>query len=311
MVSGSGLYPPRLLDMDWFTEEEKKMIAALETLLQGTGHARTLALDMMTPRLYDIKVKIILDNSGSMSLDMMGENIMMGGIDGKAQFITVAGTRYFSLDEAYRAIFTSSQSCCSQTCCCCAGSCGPNGPCPPQPVPQRMTDGLDPRHRRWFFARDHLNKWLNIYRTMNLEVPVYLLNPTRDHQAQRPGGSIKVVNPNLNSLFENVPGGTTPLTEVLANCLNDHLLESKGVAKPLLVLVLTDGEANNKNSFNTLLDSIQWYLLHLLYFFCGQLRICFLRGAHGDVQVCVRIHTYHTYWYTDIYIYIYIYIYKL
>ncbi|CAE7795819.1 unnamed protein product [Symbiodinium necroappetens] len=73
MISGSGLYPLRLLDTSWFTPKELTMISRLEHLLQDTGHAHTLAYDMLTPLIYDIEVAIVLDNSGSMNMDMFGQ----------------------------------------------------------------------------------------------------------------------------------------------------------------------------------------------------------------------------------------------
>jgi len=75
MLSGSGLYPVRLLEDRWFTEREKAMVLQLEQLLQPTGHQRDLARDMLAPMMYDIDKRIILDNSGSMQLDMFGQTV--------------------------------------------------------------------------------------------------------------------------------------------------------------------------------------------------------------------------------------------
>ena len=80
MTSGSGLFP-----------------VSLESVLQRTGHGRNLALDMLTPRIYNLNVKIILDNSGSMGLDMMGEKNTSAArnrwIDSKCSYISVTNTR--------------------------------------------------------------------------------------------------------------------------------------------------------------------------------------------------------------------------
>ena len=272
-MSGSGLFPPRLLDEDqWLTDEEKQMLGRIETLLASTGHGHNLALDMMAPRLYNIDVRIILDNSGSMSLDMMGERVnqLAGGrwIDQKCDYISVKDSRGFqqrlyNLDMAFEAMFQASLPGCVSACQGCAGSCGPNGPCPPLPVRQRIEGGIDPRHRRWFFARDHLSKWLQIYRTMGIDPPVYLLN----RMGQYAHGKNEHVD--VNKLFNHNPGGTTPLTETILKAVYDHKDAAMGKERSLLLLVLTDGEGDNMDSFNTLLDAIQ-------------------NGAYGDVQVCLN-----------------------
>lgn len=277
MMSGSGLFPIRHIDeQEWLTPEEIGMVTSLEAVLQRTGHGRNLALDMLTPRIYNLNVKIILDNSGSMGLDMMGEQTNTGPtntwIDKTCSYISVTNqngnpNRYYDIDQAFAAMFDASQPQCN---CCCrmfAGCCGANGPCPPLPVPQRIQGGIDPRHRRWFFARDHLAKWLTVYRTMGIEPPVYLLNNMGPHRARGPNNSIKVTNTDVNELFSHNPSGGTPLTEVIASALADHKAEAPD--QGLFLLILTDGEATNMDSFNTLLDSIQW-------------------GAHGDVQVCLN-----------------------
>merc|ERR1712176_1071179 len=75
MVSGSGLYPIRLLDDSWFSQQELQMIVQLERILRDTMQAPNLARDMLAPLIYDLDVRIILDNSGSMQLDMFGNAI--------------------------------------------------------------------------------------------------------------------------------------------------------------------------------------------------------------------------------------------
>ena len=49
------------------------MIAQLEQLLRSTGHASALARDMMALRIYDVDVRIIADDSGSMNCGMLRE----------------------------------------------------------------------------------------------------------------------------------------------------------------------------------------------------------------------------------------------
>lgn len=46
------------------------MVRQLEVILQGTDHAHSLARDMLTPLIYDLEIAFVLDDSGSMNLDM-------------------------------------------------------------------------------------------------------------------------------------------------------------------------------------------------------------------------------------------------
>ena len=71
-----------------------------------------------------------------------------------------------------------------------------------------------------------LAKWLTVYRTMNIEPPVYLLNNMGPHRARGPNNSIKVTNTDVNELFSHNPFGGTPLTEVIASALADHKMEA-------------------------------------------------------------------------------------
>ena len=116
MTSGSGLFPIRHIDeQEWLTPEEIAMVTSLEAVLQRTGHGRNLALDMLTPRIYNLNVKIILDNSGSMGLDMMGEQTASAGnrwIDSKCGYISVTNPnstvntrRYYDIDEVPRPLY--------------------------------------------------------------------------------------------------------------------------------------------------------------------------------------------------------------
>jgi len=142
------------------------------------------------------------------------------------------------------------------------GCCGPSGFCAPGRKKQQYDSPLDPRHRRWAFAKDHLAKWLNVYRAMGLEPPVYLLNASRRY-------GDKVMGADPDSMFAEKPGGSTPMTQCMLRALSDHQLETTHTPeRTLLLLVLTDGEADDMDSFNALLDSIQ-------------------NGKYGDVQVCL------------------------
>merc|ERR1719189_1381893 len=53
-----------------------------------------------------------------------------------------------------------------------------------------------------------------------------------------------------------------------ARVLSDYKQQGRKQGRPLLILALTDGEANDKDAFNGILDEIQ-------------------DGVHGDVQVCL------------------------
>jgi hypothetical protein len=129
MVSGSSLFPPRLLGPGWLSDAEASALEEVERLvgcsrgsgafyaqpppschllttgqltvnvlgLGGAGGANPgLARDMLTPLLYNLDVRLVLDNSGSMSLDMFGEDCRKNrtrGADGwllqKAEYLTI------------------------------------------------------------------------------------------------------------------------------------------------------------------------------------------------------------------------------
>lgn len=72
LVSGTGLYPPRMLNDDWFSDEELAMIHALTDLLQTTGFGGPMARDMLSLKIYDVDIRIIVDDSGSMGSNMFG-----------------------------------------------------------------------------------------------------------------------------------------------------------------------------------------------------------------------------------------------
>eukprot|EP00438_Fugacium_kawagutii_P032527 Skav202145 [mRNA] locus=scaffold970:31859:33574:+ [translate_table: standard] len=233
MISGSELYPPRLLDDTWFTPEELGKISQLEALLTGTGHAHSLARDMMTPLIYNTEVAIVLDDSGSMNLDMFGQPIR--------QYGNLAATSEFNpylLQSTLRRSL-------------------PGGWFKATPNLQPAECPLSPNHSRWYFARHHLQSWQRIFSTLGMNPWLYLLNgaPKRRFLSE------------MDSLFNSRCSGSTPMSQTLRHVLR-QLAPSSGKTKSLLILVLTDGEANDMQDFNRVLDEIQ----NLRY---------------GDVQVCL------------------------
>merc|ERR1719401_634767 len=70
------------------------------------------------------------------------------------------------------------------------------------------------------------------------------------------------------SILSRGPGGGTPMGRVLQRVLSDYQFSGRQNGRPLLILALTDGEANDKDTFNNVLDQIQ-------------------DGYYGDVQVCL------------------------
>ena len=168
MISGSGLYPIRLLDeSEWLTPDEITMVNTLETVLSGTDGGRALALGMLAPLIYNCAVKIILDNSGSMGLDMFGSQVpgINGRVHGDRRWLEArspkvmlqspcGGNRvYFqNKDEALRQLFRWEANCCYGQCPNpCGGCCGPFGFCAPGFKDQQYDSPIDPRHRRWKF----------------------------------------------------------------------------------------------------------------------------------------------------------------
>ncbi len=156
-------------------------------------------------------------------------------------------------------------------------------------------DEPSPLHRRWWFARDTLRTWMAVFAKIGMKPPIYLLN------AISPGGNIYQSTSDISnfdpdrhidSLFRQRPNGTTPMTQAIQRALDDFKSardlaraqavnntqntasqgsNTKNIKTALpnqtgLILVLTDGEANDMSSFNGLLDEVQ-------------------NGYHGDVQV--------------------------
>jgi len=240
MVSGSGLFPPRLLSQDWLLPHEQVMVSRLERLLQGTGRGRDLAFDMLTPLIYDVDVKVVLDNSGSMQLDMFGQ---MPSSYYNNNFIEAQGPENPGLMRGLLSSkWTSWRS----------------RPTAVAPSP------LNPHRRRWFFARDALRRWKQVFEIIGLDPWVYLLNPPS-------GGGVpqRCLLSQVERIFSRPPEGRTPMAEALQWALADRERDSAGRGtRGLLLLALTDGEANDMNSFNYLLDACQ-------------------NWVHGDVQVCL------------------------
>lgn len=142
VCSGSGLYPPRLLDETWFTQEEKGMIKQLEQLLAVTGEEKVLARDMMALKLYHIDVRIILDDSGSMNAGMMSEGGWGPNEWTQDRMRKVFGNRAFQPDSV-----------------------GAFMGCPYGPTTQR-----------WRMAEDALTQWEKVFQILGLRREIYLLN---------------------------------------------------------------------------------------------------------------------------------------
>jgi len=241
MVSGSGYYPPRLLDYSWFTPREQAMVEQLEVLLQDTFHAENLARDMLTPLLFGVDVRIVLDNSGSMGLDMLGRPLTQRFAGIEAENPYDLRTLQATLQSSLRPGWFASNS----------------GAAATMSLPR---DGPSPFKSRWWFARDAMRKWMAIYRILGLDPWTYLLN-------RQPGiGGAKFRCSQLEQVFTRQPSGGTAMTEALEGVLADHARERP--ESPLLIVGITDGEANNMTTFNNTLDSIQ-------------------NGAYGEVQVCL------------------------
>ena len=221
MVSGSGLFPPRLLGSAWFSSAEAESLRQLEALVGDANLAR----DLLAPVLYGVDVRIVLDDSGSMALDMLGEEVFTSSqqswIEGRRNTFNVKPE--VTLERQWS---REASECCLVPCfwpcwggcfpmCLCGESTVAEAPyqlgsvadgfellyaasappqtrlfgrsalcccCAPQP-PYRPppTAGLDPRCRRWLHAERHVTAWLAVYRAIGLEPPLYLLN--RDRQA--------------------------------------------------------------------------------------------------------------------------------
>jgi len=103
-----------------------------------------------------------------------------------------------------------------------------------------------------------LRQWRPVYTLMGLDPWIYLLNPMTDVGDKVPLSRVEAV-------FAGQPQGRTPMTEAIQRALEDHRRELP--KQTLLLLIVTDGEADNMVSFNAVLDRIQ-------------------NNVFGDVQVC-------------------------
>ena len=88
---------------------------------------------------------------------------------------------------------------------------------------------------------------MQVYNVLGMDPWVYLLNNTRVGK--------KVRGSELPRVFAQMPEGATPMTEIIETALHEHLREEP--SKSLLLLVVTDGEANNMQTFNAVLDRVQ------------------------------------------------------
>jgi len=240
MNSGSGLFPPRMLNDTWFTPDEKRMVKELSQILVGTGRATELSLDMLTPLLYNIKVDIVLDDSGSMRADMFGP-------------------RCTDRNAALQRV-TQPRSCCGLL---------PSS----KKLPPAAPSPLSPSESRWSHAMDAMQRWAKVFKVLGQNPRVYQMN-----------GSDCDLSDFARS-GRRLCGGGTPSTETLWRALTGeqfvgrykkemlrHSLD-KGYAGNYksrgrrLIIILTDGEANDMETFMQLLDQCQ-------------------NGMFGDVQIC-------------------------
>jgi len=196
------------------------------------GNGCNLAHDMLTPVVYGIDVRIVLDNSGSMQLDMLGRVPDWGsGMD------AVSPPSQILLQQVLRSALPARR-----------------GIDPPVNL-----GDVSPFNRRWYQARDALMRWLVVFQVLGLDPWVYLLN------SRQIGRRVRLTQ--IHRIFgANLPSGSTPMTEALTSAFTDE--REANSDHPLLVLVLTDGEADNMLTFNTVLDKAQ-------------------NGVYGDVQVCL------------------------
>lgn len=218
LVSGSGLYPPRHLANEWFTDEELQMITQLEKLLAVTGHGEVMARDMMALKIYDVDIRIIVDDSGSMTWSMFGYSERVGQGWDNRHISQVFGRRAFSPDSL--AAFSNTD------CMLRAGD------------------------ARWKFAMNAVGYWEPVFNILGVRPTYYRLNQTATHKSAQsvfsfgPGGG--------------TPMGATFCRVLADIDVDEGVAhrENRG-PKTHLILALTDGEASDKNLFTRVLDSIQ------------------------------------------------------
>lgn len=206
------------------------MVRQLEVILQGTDHAHSLARDMLTPLIYDLEIAFVLDDSGSMNLDMFGQCIPRRDITATTPWNAIA------LVKALRQSL-------------------PGGWFTSNTAPRPAECPISPHHCRWFFARHHLRCWKQVFSILQMDPWLYMLN-----------GGKRCRLSELEQIFHSMAGGSTPMSQTIRQVLRDLSPVANG--KSLLIVALTDGEANDMVDFNRVLDEIQ----NLRY---------------GDVQVCL------------------------
>lgn len=219
LISGSGCFPPRLLAADWFTQQEQQQIRRLEQIFESTGCGEILARDVMALKMYDVDIRIIVDDSGSMNRSMFGDGNANGWT--RYEIERIFGQRAFRPDNA--SVF---QGC-------------PLSPCQP----------------RWAFARNAVCQWEQVFQELNVRPAYYTLNQSYTFST-------------ASEVFQAGPRGGTPMGSTVRRVLRDIMRSDPAKQRTHLILALTDGEANDKDDFNRVLDEIQ-------------------DGNWGDVQVCL------------------------
>jgi len=80
-----------------------------------------------------------------------------------------------------------------------------------------------------------MRKWAAVFKILGIDPWVYLLNPV----------DTRVRCSELEYVFQRLPGGTTPMGDVLQLVLGQR----EKPAGPTMIFALTDGEANNMRFF--------------------------------------------------------------
>jgi len=219
LISGSGWFPPRHLAAEWFTPQEQQQIRRLERVLASTRCGEILARDVMALKIYNVDIRIIVDDSGSMNRSMFGDGNTQGWT--RYEIERIFGKRAFKPDNA--SVF---QGC-------------PLGPC----------------QARWAFARHAVSQWEQVFQELDVRPTYYKLNRSTTLST-------------ASEVFQTGPRGGTPMGSTFRRVLRDIIAADPKKRQTHLILALTDGEANDKNDFNRVLDEIQ-------------------DGNWGDVQVCL------------------------
>jgi len=182
LCSGSGLFPPRLLSDEWFTPEELAMAGRLEDLFKDTGHAQMLARDVMALKIFDVDVRIIADDSGSMTWSMLRgarDSTYEGSGWTRDRVQKVFGKRAFRPD-----------------------SMGAFESCP-----------FSPASSRWSLLTHALRSWEAVFQILGVDRRLYLLNgPDSSEQQQK----------DLGAFLRRGPGGGTPMGQATKRVLQDY-----------------------------------------------------------------------------------------